>query len=206
MNKINMVGKTFGRLTVKAETPKLVSGQHVLYCVCSCGGVAFCLGYDLRSGNTKSCGCYQKDMCSDSNTKHGHYTNNKQSPEYHTWASLKRRCNNVNNQDYHLYGGRGITYCKSWEKFENFYADMGKKPEGLSLDRIDNNGNYCKENCRWATNYQQSINKRNTIHLVLGKESKPLLVWCEIYNIGAGKVRQRLRRGWSVEKSLEVKY
>lgn len=90
--------------------------------------------------------------------KHGHRV--KRTPTYYSWASMKKRCTNPNEENYYLYGGRGITFCKQWDLFTNFLNDMGERPYGKTLDRIDPNGNYEPSNCRWATNLQQGRNKR----------------------------------------------
>ena len=107
-------------------------------------------------------------------TKHGHKSSTYTSPTYHSWHDMKQRCNNPKNHKFKDYGGRGITYCKEWEQFENFLDDMGVRPENKTLDRIDVNGNYCKENCRWATAKQQSRNTTRSIGVEKAKKIKLL--------------------------------
>ncbi len=125
-------------------------------------------------------------------------------PEYNIWRGIKKRSFNPNDKSYNDYGGRGITMCNGWKNsFEQFYTDMGPKPKGCSIDRIDNNGNYCKENCRWATRSEQNRNKRNNRLIVHKDEVKTIVEWSEIYNISIDALVKRLDElGWSVEDAL----
>ena len=135
-------------------------------------------------------------------TKHNRY----HSPEYRSWAALKSRCFDPQNSAYHYYGGRGISVCERWTSFEHFYTDMGPRPSPKhSIDRINNNGDYCRENCRWATSQEQCRNTRRT-HL-LTFEGKTLCVtdWALILGIDRHTIIRRLKRGWSVEKTLSEK-
>lgn len=125
------------------------------------------------------------------------------SREYHSWSAMKQRCNNPKDKRFANYGGRGITYCKEWDNFENFIKDMGKRPDSYSLDRIDNNGNYCKENCRWSNIKTQMNNtSRNTIFFI-NNIGKTLSQWISNFGLKSSTVRQRFYvYGWSLEKSL----
>lgn len=134
------------------------SGQQVWKAICNrCGGSIEVSPTYVKNGNTKSCGCLNKRKRNNWQlTTHG----KSQTKAYKTWAAMKQRCLNVNHTYYHNYGGRGIKVCKRWLTFENFFADMGDRPPNLTLDRINNEGNYCKSNCRWASHEVQGKNRR----------------------------------------------
>lgn len=124
-------------------------------------------------------------------------------PIYHVWSCIKRRCKNKNSKDYKYYGGRGITYTSSWDKFEGFLKDMGKNyKKGLQIDRIDNNKGYSKENCRWVTRKVQANNKRSNRLFTINGITKNIEQWSQEKGVPAHRVRHRLKKGWSIEKSL----
>lgn len=194
----NVIGKKFGRLTIIST---YIGKNEKTYtnCICDCGKTKDILLKSVVNGSTKSCGCLRK-INHKSKVIHG-YTN---TAIYRCWNSMLSRCNNKNNANYNNYGGRGIIVCERWHKFENFLEDMGEKPNaGLSLDRIDNNGNYCLENCRWATNKEQMRNRRNTKNINLYGKDTPLTELAEKKGLNPQTVRKRLDRGWNNEEAIE---
>lgn len=152
---IELTGQTFGRWTV-LKRDGIKNGGKAWICRCDCGTIAIIRGNSLRTGTSKSCGCLQRDIVSKIATKHGMHN----SREMNSWKSMIQRCTNPNCTTYEDYGGRGISICKRWKKFENFYEDMGERPLYHSLERIDNNGDYGPDNCKWATQSEQSRNQR----------------------------------------------
>ena len=159
--KTDLTGKEFGRWKVLYRSEERAKDNRKKYiCECSCGTVKEVDGRNLSNGTSISCGCYSIEKVVERFTTHG-LTG---TTTYRTWAIMKDRCTNPKSGEYENYGARGIGYDPKWELFEGFLEDMGERPDGLSLDRIDVNGNYCKENCRWADQGVQSHGRRKLIY------------------------------------------
>lgn len=198
---IDLSGQRFGRLTVIQRVGTTKHGHPTWLCKCDCGKEHVVVGNDLKSGDTTSCGCYGHEVRVKQLTIHG----GKGTRLYRTWQSMKRRCCNPNAAFYKDYGGRGIKVCKEWlhdfEAFHNWAINNGYTDE-LTIDRIDENGDYCPGNCRWATQKQQANNKRNTVRLTWNGETKTLGEWSELVGIPKATIKNRIKLGWSIERAL----
>lgn len=199
---LKLEGKKFGRLTVIRYDGHSKSNKRTWLCECECGNNVVVIGSHLVNGNTRSCGCLKDELTSKRHKTHGHTIDRKISPTYHTWAGMIARCSNVNHASYRLYGAIGITVCDRWLKFENFLSDMGEKPKGTSIDRINPSKGYFKDNCRWATDSQQAINKKSIPKLTYCGISKSYQEWAEFLNISSANIRARLRLGWTIDEAL----
>ncbi len=157
----NLAGQKFGYLTVIERVPPAKGKTTSWVCRCDCGSEKVCLVQmgSLVAGLTVSCGCHRKRLTKSINTKHG-FRGAKPERTYVSWQSMKDRCTNPNLPKWKNHGGRGVTFCARWEKFECFLEDMGIRPEGMSLDRINNDGNYEPSNCKWSTPSEQARNRR----------------------------------------------
>jgi hypothetical protein len=195
---IDLVGQKIGKLIVIKQTGKNKGGNYKWLCLCDCGKETVIRGGDLRNGHTKSCGCLKIEKI----TIHGCSIKSKKFGTYTSWEGMNQRCNNPNHKYYFYYGGRGIKICKRWRKFPNFLKDMGERPIRYQIDRIDNNGNYCKSNCRWVTRKQQARNKRNNHLIFYGGKTQCISAWSEEMGISEDVLRNRFERGWLIERAL----
>lgn len=168
MKRVDMAGLRFGRLVVLAYLGSSGVGAR-WKCVCDCGNTTEVYRNNLVRGQVKSCGCLRREVANSDLRKNP----DRQHPLYATWRNIHSRCSNPKSPAYPSYGGRGITVCDRWNTFTNFAADMGPKPKGKSIDRVDNDGPYSPENCRWATQKEQMGNTRKTPRF----EGKTLKEW-----------------------------
>jgi hypothetical protein len=193
---INLTGKKFGRLTVLKRSEK--RNANVSWeCLCECGKTIVAFGFDLKRGHTSSCGCLQVDAV----TKHNLW----KSPIYKIWLSMIQRCTNSRASHYKDYGGRGIAVCDRWlNSFECFYEDMNYGyHKGLSIERIDVNGNYTPNNCKWIAKSEQQNNKRNNHLITYNGKTQTLTQWAIELNINSSTLNKRITRsGWSTEDAL----
>jgi hypothetical protein len=208
MRKIDLTGKRFGRLVVQSQAEN--KGKFLMWtCLCDCGVSVEVFGSNLKNGHTKSCGCLNKEIVSSLFTTHGHTKNNKCSPEWTSWYNMRVRCYYDKHKEYSNYGGRGIKVCERWlgdDGFENFYEDMGPCPLGMTLERIDNEGDYCRENCKWATRTEQGNNKRNNVILTYGNETGTLSEWARSIGMNSETLRARIDvYGWDIADALGTK-
>lgn len=196
INKVHdLTGQKFGLLKVLG-LEETNTRKTYWKCLCECGNIKTVRSDSLQCGAIKSCGCIKKQQDRINLTaNHSHKMSGTRL--YHIWQNMKSRCSNPNNQDYQRYGGRGIAVCKEWENsFSEFmkWANKNGYSETLSIDRIDYNGNYEPNNCRWATPKQQS-NNRSSNHLVtIGKETMNISQWCEKYGIKLSVIKGKIRR------------
>lgn len=198
---VDLTDRVFGRLTVLERAPNRRS-KTMWRCRCLCGTVTDVGSSDLRGGSQKSCGCLRTERARNLVRKHGL----SKTPLYLVWVSLRQRCQNPANKGYANYGGRGIKVCAEWQDFDAFrnWARANGYRAGLSIDRIDNDGNYEPSNCRWTTATQQARNKRANRRIRFRGRSRTLGEWAEELGVPMDRLRWRLRVGWSVEDAFTI--
>lgn len=189
-NKKEMLGKRFGRYLVIAEDKRDSQGAIYYKCLCDCGTEKIVRGSELRAGNVVSCGCYNREIIRKKNPR-------SKTKLYGVYLGMKQRCGNPNNTGYPNYGGRGIKVCSEWDTFENFreWAEANGYKEGLTIERIDVNGNYEPTNCRWATRYEQQFNKRTSLYITIDGVTKNASQWADETGINRTTLLLRIRRG-----------
>jgi len=199
----DLIGKKLNRFTVIG--PK--QNKKIL-CVCDCGTEKFVNIVYLKNNRTRSCGCLQKERVVQSNQEravHGCSRRGKRTKEYRIWKSIRGRVYNVNSQDYNNYGARGIGMCERWDSFEHFLEDMKECPKGYSIDRIDNDGDYRPENCRWSTIVQQANNRRNNVRFNHNGHSYTMMEYCKENKLKYHRFKYLYRRkNLSVERATEL--
>lgn len=198
----DLTGQRFERLVVISRTTNSRTNMTRWLCKCDCGKEKIVHSAHLKSGASKSCGCLQKELARSANLIHGH-SNKNITKEYRAWKHIRKRCYSVNCKDYKDYGGRGIRVCERWlESFQNFLNDMGNAPsKDLSIDRIDNDGDYEPNNCRWATTIEQAGNKRKSIIY----QDICLKEYCRQNNLNYGAIYQRIKKcNWSIKEAIST--
>lgn len=200
----SLIGLRFGRLMVLSLCDeRSAHGTCLWRCECDCGNETNVITNRLTGGFTQSCGCLQKERTSQANFKHG----KGETREYFIWCQMKSRCQNSSNKSFHNYGGRGIRVCVRWENsISNFLSDMGECPKGLTIERINNDGNYEPGNCRWATQTEQQRNKRTNRNLLFRGELLCVAVWARRLDRYPSELLRRLNNGWSVEETLATPF
>lgn len=193
---VDLTGQRFGRLVALQTEGKYAAGFKWRL-RCDCGVEIVAIGSNVRAGRTRSCGCLRDEAIVSANTTHG----KRYTPEFKVWAGMHNRCRNPNDVAFTRYGGRGIRVCERWRDFESFYADMGARPSHKhSLDRINNDGNYAPDNCRWATASQQRRNQRGTIYLEFNGRRLAMADVAELLGVTYSTMENRLRRGDTGER------
>ena len=196
----DLTGFRNNRWTVIKYVRRTESGSAMWLCECDCGATKEVAGTTIVTGKSKSCGCYAKEVTSITNSSHGL----TKTPEHRIWLYMRKRILNKNMPDYHRYGGRGIAICPEWDDFTVFLADMGHRPSPQhSIDRIDNDGDYTPENCRWSTATEQAQNRRSNIKVTRGGVTRCLKEWCIELNMPYQTVWARVKtHNWSIERAL----
>jgi hypothetical protein len=204
MRAVDITGQRFGRLVALRDAGSR-RGSRLWECRCDCGSLFLATGKAMKSGNTLSCGCLVKDAVvarNKASATHGMTG----SPEFITWDSMKQRCLNPKHKSFPEYGGRGISVCPEWlSSFQQFYADMGPRPKGMTLERNDTNGNYEKGNCRWATPVEQGNNRRTNVSLTFSGKTQTVAEWARELGIGPKTLANRLKQNWTLEEALTMK-
>lgn len=193
-------GDRVGRLV--AQYPVRIAGRDRVFwlCRCDCGAETIVDATHLRAGDTESCGCLRDELMSAMAKTHG-------GTGTHThiiWKSMRARCHNPRRPDYKNYGGRGITIDPRWNRFENFLADMGEAPPGMQIDRRDNDGPYCKDNCRWVTPTENNNNQRDNRLVQYRGETMTVAQFASATGVGYHLAYERLKRGWTPEEAAQA--
>ena len=197
MKALNLIGSRFGKLTVIERVENDAHGHSRWCCKCDCGNDTVVIGYELKNGHIKSCGCYRSENLNDFNRTH----NLSKHPLYRVWKAMKSRCNNPNSTAYERYGGRGINVCDEWNSdFKAFYewAVSNGYEKGLTIDRIDNDGNYCPENCRWVSYATQNTNKRNIRMITFNGKTQNMKEWANELGIPYKMFAKHIKDGQSI--------
>ena len=203
---IDIAGQRFGRLKV-VKFIERINKKSLFECICDCGNIKNIDSKNLKKGTTKSCGCLSKENSIQQGLKNSKTHGKTNTKLYHKWIDIKNRCYNKNDTSYKHYGGRGIVVCNEWKNdFQTFYdwAMANGYSDNLTIDRIDNSLGYSPENCRWATRKEQANNRRSNKLLKYNGKTQNLTQWANELCINYDVLRNRLKRGWSIEKTLSL--
>lgn len=196
------VGYRSGRIVTVEVVSRDSKGNAYWLCKCDCGETTTVSQCSIKSGDTRSCGCYREETSGKSNWKHG----KTKTRTYSVWSDMKARCAGKTEQCRKDYAARGITVCDRWlDSFENFLADMGEQPDGMMLERKDNDKGYDPDNCTWATRKEQNRNRRSVRYLTHNGVTKKLCEWADEYKISSMKLRSRIDSGWEVGRALTTR-
>ena len=203
----DLSGQRFGRLVALRCVGRTNNGNATWLCKCDCGNEAIIASYALKTGRTRSCGCYKQEMLGKASITHGDSGVNK-TRLYGIWAGIKTRCYNEHQaESYKKYGKRGISMCDEWRNsyasFRDWAFSNGYRDD-LTIDRIDNNGPYEPSNCRWASVKEQNNNRRSNHYLTFNGKTQSIAQWTEEAGFGRSVIEHRLSRGWSVEAALQT--
>lgn len=205
---MDITGQKFGKLTAIRFDHKSNKGYTYWKFKCDCGKTHIAAKNNVKSGSIRSCGCLARELAYKHKIVHGHTKNSGKlmSPTYISWICMKSRCFNKKHVAYHKYGAKGITVDERWLKFENFLADMGERPKGKTLDRIDNLVGYCKENCRWATNKEQSRNRSGVVKVKFYGREYALGDLSDKLMIPSQRLYSRIKNKWTQREIEEGKH
>lgn len=201
---LDLTGQRFGRLVVIERCGTSKEGQKIYRCKCDCGNEKEITSGNLRHGHTQSCGCINREITAKRNrdsAKHGGCGTRI----YRIWYDMRRRCSYDKSINWHLYGGRGIGVCGEWEaSFEAFrdWALANGYDDSLTLDRIDNDGDYCPDNCRWATKDEQNANKRTCVYVTIDGVTKTVTEWCKETGVNRMVAYKRIKNGWEPQRAV----
>lgn len=202
----NLSGQTFGYLTVESRAPNKCTPKGakctMWNCVCICGKQFEVHACALKSGNTTSCGCEHFKRTRNRMTTHGM----SKTGAWRSWQNIRKRCMNPDYPFFENYGGRGITVCERWkESFENFFSDMGPRPQGMSIERMENDSGYSPDNCFWASDHTQRRNKRTTRMLTVFGKTMCMADWAKNNGLRSCDIFYRLKKGWTLEDAVSTK-
>lgn len=194
----DLSGKVFGRLTVVGRSDRRRGTRPLWRCLCSCGNEHFTETASLVAGRVNSCGCLKSELDHTRTRTHGMSSD----PLYGIWLMIRQRCLNPNNKSFRDYGGRGIKVCTRWDDFSLFKRDMGPRPVGTEIDRRDNNGDYCPDNCKWVDRQINAQNKRNNRIITCDGDSLCIAAWSRKTGLSRGTIERRLNSGWQPERII----